>query len=248
MQPLFLFKLFGIPFFSYTSLVLVGVVLALVMASVQVRRAGKPARWVSEAAAWLAIFGLIGGRLVHLLYNWDYYLERPAQVLRFGDGGLSFVGVLLGAALALWLWSRYRQMDFWQAADWAALPVAVLATFAWLGAFMHGSQYGAPVENGLALELHDTFGVIAPRWPTQLLAAAWSALLGLTLIAHQPRRARAGKHATLFLSAYSAGLFMLDFTRGDGSLYILGMRLTQLLYIVLFSFALWTIGRKSPLP
>ncbi|MER3486370.1 MAG: hypothetical protein C4345_10740, partial [Chloroflexota bacterium] len=36
MQPLFLFKLFGIPFFSYTSLVLVGVVLALVMASVQV--------------------------------------------------------------------------------------------------------------------------------------------------------------------------------------------------------------------
>jgi len=246
MQLLFLFKIFGIPFFSYTTLVITGLLLACGAATWQMRRAGGHTHWGGQGAVWMAGLGLALGRLLHLLYNSGYYLEHPDQVLRFADGGMSFVGVFCGASLGLWFWAQRHGVLFWRAADWIALPAALLATFAWLGAFMYGSQYGAAAENWIALELRDTFGVILARWPTQLLAALWSAALGLVLLRlhHCASPKPDGTQAAVFWGLYSVGLFILDLTRGDSTIYILRFRLTQCLYLVLFLVASFHLGRN----
>ncbi len=257
MQPLFLFKVLGIPFFSYTTLVVIGIWLAWLMAGWQVSKTGRPRRWAGEAMLWIALFALLAGRLFQVLYNADYYLERPAEVLHFTDGGMSFVGVFCGGCVGLWWWRRRAGVAWQQAGDWASLPVAVLAASAWLGACLHGSQYGAPAENWMAMELRDTFGVVLARWPTQLLAAVWSGLIALALMIRNqsgkfvPLQNRAGQvtswltDSELFLVGYSAGMFVLDLTRGDHSIYILGLRLTQCLYLVLLVVAIFSIGRKA---
>lgn len=248
MQPLFLFKILGIPFFSYTTLTITGVALALIAATHQVRQAGRPARLVAPAFAWIAPPALIAGRIAHVAYNGSYFVERPADLLRFADGGLAFVGVFCGGLVGFWLWARWQRIAFWEAADLAALPLAMLAACAWLGAFMYGSQYGAPTENALALELRDTFGVTVARWPTQMLASAWSALIGLGLLWQSSKtKARGVRQPTKsqgawFLLTYSIGLFLLDFSRGDQTIYILGLRLSQCLYLVCILAAVFNLG------
>jgi phosphatidylglycerol:prolipoprotein diacylglycerol transferase len=243
MQPLFLFKVFGVPFFSYTTLVIAGVVLAwltVVRACLEsVRGAGAvfsnanpmlALRAVNEAFACVALGAVVGGRVMHIAYNIEYFVERPSELWRYLDGGVSLVGVCIGGVLALWLWCRWRRVSLAWALDVAALPVAVLAALAWLGAFLHGSQYGAPVDHALALELRDTYGVVVARWPTQLYAAVWCALCGLWLLWWGKGNARLGLRATAFIITYSMGLFLLDFTRGDASIGVAGLRLTQWLY------------------
>jgi len=249
MQPLFLFKLLGVPFFSFTTLAGLGVLLALLAATFAVR-SPLTGRTALNASAWASAGALAGGRLLHILYNFGYFLEHPVQLLRIDDGGMAFVGLFCGGCVGLWLWCRRHEIAFGAAADHAALPLSTLAALAWLGAFLHGSQYGAPVENALALELRDTFGVIEARWPTQLLAAAWSALLGLTLIVGQRQvfaRTNAVSQkgaAIVFLAAYGTGLFLLDFTRGDTSLYVAGLRLTQVFYLIWVLLSVYSIGRS----
>ena len=126
--------------------------------------------------------GLVLGRAIHLWYNANYYLERPGELLHFADGGLALVGLVAGAGIGVWLWCKHNAYPFARMLDGAALPLFLIATFSWFGAFFHGSQYGAPVDNPLALELRDAFGVISARWPTQLIAALWSASLGAALV------------------------------------------------------------------
>jgi len=249
MQPLFLFKLLGVPFFSFTTLAGFGILLAL-LATASARGLLLEGRTALSASAWVSAGALAGGRLLHIAYNFGYFSEHPAQLLHSDDGGMAFVGLFCGGGLGLWLWCRRHRMAFSAAADCAAFPLSVLAALAWLGAFLHGSQYGSPIDNALALELRDTFGVSEARWPTQLLAAAWSALLGLALIARQRKMfgrpsivARNGA-AVFFLVAYGTGLFLLDFTRGDASLYGAGLRLTQILYLLWGLAVIANIGRS----
>ena len=245
MQPVFFLKILGIPLFSYTTSILASIVLALVIAQRNARREGFSSTWVLEAFALMVPLALLSGRVFQWILSAEYYRERPEQWLNFGDGGLSFVGVALGGLAGLWLWSRRRRVAWSRAADAAALPITLVACGAWLGAFTRGSQYGSPADNLIALELHDLYGVVDLRWPTQLLAAVWCAMLGLGLLMMQERSKDSTHVRTiLFLSLYSMGMFILDFTRGDPSIYILGFRPTQWLYLVIILLIAVNLGRK----
>lgn len=245
MQPVFFFKIFGVPLFSYTTCTLVGVVAALLAAHSQARRLGADSRGMAAALVFVAVPALIAGRTVHWLLTADYYLERPTQLLKLDNGGMSAVGVWIGAVGGLWLWSRRQHISLAQSADASALPAALVACGAWLGAFMRGSQFGAPADNWLALELQDVYGVVDLRWATQLFAATWCALIGLALVLAQWRgRGSAKCNSAVFLGLYGGGLLIIDATRGDTALYILGLRTTQWLYLVMILTALTTIGRR----
>jgi prolipoprotein diacylglyceryltransferase len=242
-QPLFLFKILGIPFFSFTTLVVGGALLALVASAIRFRAEGKSFEQALEAFAFVVFPSLFVGRLAHVLVNQAYYLERPEHLVRIADGGFAFVGIFVGGLFGLSLWCRRNARFLW-AADVAAPSIAIFAACAWLGAYWHGSYYGAPAEHALALELRDSFGVILPRTPTQLLASGWSALIGLILLGFQRYLKREGSAAAVFALLYGLGLGILEFTRGDVTLYILGIRMAAWLYLVLFVAGVSQLGRR----
>ncbi|MBI5878857.1 MAG: prolipoprotein diacylglyceryl transferase [Chloroflexi bacterium] len=243
MQPLFLFKLAGIPFFSFTTLVVGGMAAGILAGMPAWRRAGRSPQDAVELAAWMTFPALCCGRIVHIATNLDYFVERPAQMVWFADGGLGLVGVSGGAVLGLWLWGRRRGECVAELLDLAVLPTLTLATMAWVGAFLHGSQYGAPSDSNIALELRDNYGVVLARWPTQLWAAGWAALCALASIIARGAERRAGSVAAFALSMYSAGMLFIDASRGDPSIYIWGLRMTQSLYVVVLGCGIVNLGR-----
>src|SRR6476469_5440880 len=99
MQPLFLFKLLGIPFFSYTTLAVSGIVLALLAATRGSSGSRMPMPALIEVCAWIALPALLLGRALHIGYNANYYFERPGELWRFADGGLALVGLVGGGGL-----------------------------------------------------------------------------------------------------------------------------------------------------
>jgi phosphatidylglycerol---prolipoprotein diacylglyceryl transferase len=49
---------------------------------------------------WVAVWGIIGGRIVHVLTFFSYYWQRPLQILAIWNGGIAFYGVFLGGLIA----------------------------------------------------------------------------------------------------------------------------------------------------
>ena len=64
--------------------------------------------------------GIVMARLLHVMDLWDYYIRNPGEII--GGGGLTAYGAILGAALGIWVYSRFSKLNFGYFADLAFPP------------------------------------------------------------------------------------------------------------------------------
>ncbi len=95
-----------IPLRAYALLIVAGIVVAIWVGSKRyVARGGKPGT-IADIAIWAVPFGIVGGRLYHVLSDWQLYFGPDGSglvaALRLWDGGLGIWGaVALGGARRL---------------------------------------------------------------------------------------------------------------------------------------------------
>jgi phosphatidylglycerol:prolipoprotein diacylglycerol transferase len=47
---------------------------------------------------------MLGGRLGHILiYDLAYYIAHPLKILAYHEGGMSFIGGIIGVMIAMWI-------------------------------------------------------------------------------------------------------------------------------------------------
>lgn len=145
--------------------------------------------WPGPTRAWGIIClsalagGVLGGRAAHVLAHWDYFQYAFGEALRVDGGGLDWWGAALGGIGGAALASRWLCTSLPQILDalTPALPLLMLAGA--LGCYAATCAYGAeiPTLAGvpplIAAELPDVYGLLAPRYQTQLWIAGWSLLL-----------------------------------------------------------------------
>jgi phosphatidylglycerol:prolipoprotein diacylglycerol transferase len=109
----------------YGIMVALAVITLVVWALVSVKRgSGLTYNTVVNAAIVGIPSGVIFARLLHVIDFWDYYVENPGQII--GGSGLSIWGAVLGAALGIWIYSRFTKHSFGHLADVIA-PGIILA-------------------------------------------------------------------------------------------------------------------------
>src|SRR5262245_33028066 len=58
-----------------------------------------PEDGVMRSACWCTSGGLVGARLLHVIDQWDYYSQRPLQILLLNEGGIAIFGAILGGTI-----------------------------------------------------------------------------------------------------------------------------------------------------
>jgi phosphatidylglycerol---prolipoprotein diacylglyceryl transferase len=238
---------------TYTLLLDLGLILALVITYLEGRRVLDSGEAGLDLGLWAVIGGILGGRLGYVLANWGIFAEDWGRVVRIWEGGLAFHGAFFGGVAVVGLfallqrrrsvgeqgslagetwWSRFLQLGD------LLTPGLVLATgFGWLACLMGGCAYGAVGQGFGYLILPDLFGVEAPRFATQVVGLAWSLLLFVVFWLLRRRWPFAGGAFLMFVLFYFAGQFFLEFSRGDEAIYFGPWRLAQLLDLALVLLA-----------
>ena len=85
----------------YSFMILMGILLALVIAAFEEKRKGFPKDFVIDLGFWLILAGIVGARAYYVLFNLDYYLKAPLQIFATWNGGLAIHGGILGGLIAL---------------------------------------------------------------------------------------------------------------------------------------------------
>src|SRR5215211_5298535 len=90
----------------------------------RLRELGRPADWTYEAVFAALIGGLVGSRLDYIIQNWD---DVSGDLLGnvFSGAGLVFFCGLIGGAIGVILWARWRGYLGWELLDAAAAPIAI---------------------------------------------------------------------------------------------------------------------------
>lgn len=213
------------PFFvySYTAVYAVGFLLSWSIIKQQVSSETQN-NWPNAALATL-VSGWLGARLSFVLLNWSYFVERPSELLRLWQGGLTAYGGLVGGILGLWLWCKWQKRPFHVYAALFSSPLLLLTATGWAACWLEGCAYGAETTLGpLAADLPDIFGVFALRYQTQLLGIVLNLVAFAILLRGQQR----GRNSRLFpIALLMANLihFGLTFIRGDAVPILGGWRL-----------------------
>jgi len=250
MHPV-LFRLGSIPVQTYTVLIDLGLAVGLTWVYLGAPKA-KAGRWLDAALA--AVFGaLAGARLVYCFANSGYYFEHPEEVIMIWQGGLDWSGAVLGGVLGAGLYCSRAREPLAPFFDLLAWPLVILSLLGWGGCLAAGCAYGAELAPGqplawLGMNAPDLYGLMALRWPTQLMGIIWSALaLGALWLAARwswPSGAR-GFYA---LALVALGAFGLSFLRGDPDPFMSGLRLDTLTsgLVLLFAAGGWVWRVRKP--
>ena len=135
---------------------------------------GHPVEWTDKALIYTMVGCLVGARLGHVFfYDWQYYLQRPTEIIMFWKGGLASHGAAIGIILAMYFFSKkitHKSM-FW-ILDRVVIPVAQGGVLIRIGNLMNSEIYGKPTGSdwGFVFMRSDEF--LMPRYPTQLMEAA----------------------------------------------------------------------------
>ena len=155
-------------------------------------QAGFARDTLSKIAFGLAILGVLGARLVHVLEHWTYFAADPLRILAFRDGGLAVYGAILAVILGILLYTYATGIRFLRLMDAVVLGVPLAFIIGRFGCLIMGDAWGWPTNGnwGLVYWHSDTsippafLGV--PTFPAPIMLQLWN--LGLLLLLLRLRR------------------------------------------------------------
>ncbi|MFC2015953.1 prolipoprotein diacylglyceryl transferase [Chloroflexota bacterium] len=223
---------------SYTILLDLGLILALVLTYFEGKRRLHSGSLALDLGLWTIIGGINGGRIGFVLANWHTFSENWGQAIRIWEGGLAFHGAFLGGLVVLLVFGFvHRKSDppvsFWQLADTVTPGFALGLAFGWAACLMAGCAYGMLGQGAGFPLLPDIYGIQAPRFATQAAGLGFALLLFAAFWFLRERWPFPGAAFLMFVLLYFSGHFFLEFTRGDEAIYLNSWRLPQLIDLAL---------------
>lgn len=162
---------------------------------------------------YAAVGVILGGRLGYsLFYQWDYYSQRPLEILMIWRGGMSFHGGLVGVLAACWIFGRRVGRGFFEITDFVAPLVPIGLALGRIGNFINGELWGRTSDVPWAMVFPHAGPF--PRHPSQLYESALEGValfVVLWLFSARPRPTMAV--SGLFLLGYGLARGSVEFFR-----------------------------------
>jgi len=226
-----------IPLRAYALLIVLGIVVAIWLGNKRyIARGGQPGV-ILDIAIWAVPFGIIGGRLYHVISDWQLYFSANgsglAGAVRIWDGGLGIWG--RGRLWAQWAqWIGARTTWVWHVppvGDAIAPGIALAQAIGRLGNYFNQELFGAPSDLPWALEISpenrpEGYADVLTFHPTFLYEALW--LIGVALVviwADKRFTMGHGRAFALYVLLYTTGRGWIEVLRIDNANEILGLRL-----------------------
>jgi phosphatidylglycerol:prolipoprotein diacylglycerol transferase len=173
-------------------------------------------------------FSIIGARTYYVIFQWDYYIQHPQDIIAIWQGGLAIHGALIGATITAIIFTKIKGVNFWKIADIAAPSLILGQAIGRWGNFINQEAYGYKTNLPWAMYIDGAY-----RHPTFLYESIWDFLVFIFLL--WLRRRKKIKTGEIFLSyiiAYSFGRFFVEAFRTD-SLMVGPLRMAQVISIAL---------------
>jgi phosphatidylglycerol:prolipoprotein diacylglycerol transferase len=221
--------------YTYGVLLAAAYLVGLKLALVRARARGlDPARTLDLGIA-IIVSALVGAKLMLLIVDFQYFRERPAELLSLVRSGGVFYGGLIGAVgVALWYMRRHG-LPIWTTCDVFAPGIALGHAVGRLGCLMAGCCYGKPTTLPWGITFTDPFAAAnvgtplgIALHPTQLYeAGAELAILAVLLLSERRGRAFPGRTFWIYIFLYGVSRFIIEMFRGDERGMVFGVLSTS---------------------
>lgn len=246
------------PVRAYAIAILIGIVVAVVLTRRRWAERGGDPDTVLDIVFWAVPFGIVGGRLYHVVSSPQAYFGEggePLRALYIWEGGLGIWGAIALGAVGAWIGARRNGVRLAPFADALAPALLVAQAIGRLGNWFNQELFGGPTTLPWGLRIDDAhlpagFESGTLFHPTFLYEIVWN-LAGAALLVWADRRFRLGYGRVfwLYVVVYTTGRLWIEMLRIDPANDILGVRLnvwTSLIVGLGALVAFVVVGRRHP--
>ena len=261
-----------IPLRAYALFIVAGMLAALLIGDKRWQERGGEPGVIYSIFWWAMPFGLIGGRLYHVITDWrTYFGDDGAGFLaafRIWEGGLGIWGAVALGGVGAWIGCRQHGIPLPAFGDAVAPGIVLAQAIGRLGNYFNQELYGRPTTLPWGLEIYErrdaggyidslngvsTGQLVEVVHPTFLYELLWNVLIFAALI-YIDRRFKIG-HGRLFamyVAGYCVGRFWIELMRSDhASMPVDGIRVNSFTATFVFIGAVVYImvaqkGREDP--
>ena len=222
MHPV-LFKIGPYSVYSYGAMLALAFLVCSFLAKRRAASIGMDGEKILDLTILLIMSGVIGGRIMFVILDLEYFKTRPLDIFKLWEGGLVWYGGLILAVISGAVFLRIYKMPILKTADLMMPYVALGQAIGRIGCFLNGCCYGK-----------------TPALPTQLFESAAMLIVYLILRRRVPSN---GRTFFLYLILYSVFRFFNEFIRGDNMLAVMGLTFSQFISVIIFTAAviLWKV-------
>ncbi len=224
-----------IPIRAYALCIIVGIVVAVWVGNRRwVARGGAPGT-VADVALWAVPFGIVGGRLYHVITDHQLYFGPGgsgwAGAVQIWQGGLGIWGAVLGGALGAWIGCRRRGIPLPPFGDAIAPGIVLAQAIGRLGNWFNQELFGSPTDLPWGLQIDPAnrpvgYEAFSTFHPTFLYEALWNLGVFAVLIwADRRFRMGHGRVFALYVALYCLGRVWIEMLRIDTANTVAGLRL-----------------------
>ena len=231
----------------YGILIASGMFLAYLLANYEANRKGLPEGTFVDLMFYIIIASLIGARLYYVLFNFEYYISNPMNIIRVDQGGMAIHGGLIGGFLAGLIYSRVKGYSFMQIADIAAPSILLGQIIGRIGNFINQEAHGGEVTREFLESLFLPEFIINQMYidgayyhPTFLYESVWN-IVGLVILLLLRPHLKIGQSILMYLIYYSIGRFFIEGMRTDSLMVTEDLRAAQMISILIIvgAIAVW---------
>jgi phosphatidylglycerol:prolipoprotein diacylglycerol transferase len=217
-----------------------------------------------EAVINVAIVGIPSGiifsRLLHVIDNIVVaklhpelalsgavidYTQHPGQII--GGSGLTIYGAVLGAALGIWIYSRFSKIPYGYLADVIAPGIILAQAVGRIGCTLNGCCYGVETDIFCAIVYGhpESFGPLGvPVHPTQIYEIVYNLLVFGVLLLLRGRFRPDGSLFLIYLTLYALWRLGIDFIR-EGNPFLFGLHEAQVISIIVLIITITLMALRT---
>ncbi len=242
-------SIFGLSIAYYGIVIVTGMMIAIWIAQREAKRTGQnPEQYLDLAMIGIAA-GILGARIYYVIFAWDYYKDDLLSIFNIRQGGLAIYGGIIGACIAVVIYSRKKKQNFSLLMDTASMSIVFGQIMGRWGNFFNREAFGDYTNNLFAMQLPVSAvranEITQKMWdhvvtvngvayiqvhPTFLYESLWNVGVLLFLFWFRKRKKFNGEVFLMYLIGYGLGRIWIEGLRTDQLLLpVVGLPVSQLL-------------------
>lgn len=228
-----------IQIYWYSIFIFIGMLVACFVIYKEARRRGISDDFLVNLTFDTIIIGIIGARLYYVIFNLDYYLGHPIEILQIWNGGLAIHGGIIAGLIFIILYCKKHQVLTLKMLDIIVVGLIIGQAIGRWGNFFNSEAYGS-ITTLKALQaawipdfvIKGMYIMGEYHQPTFFYESVWC-LFGFLamLIIRRYKYLKIGQLTGFYLIWYGIERFMIEALRTD-SLMLGPIKMAQLVSVI----------------